>query len=1056
MAVDILYEGLDLFNIVKRNKNVSISYDNSTNEIIVTTLDSARGANTSPGFRIDGIQVQQNHVYRVVIVGRTITAARPYLWVAKNTGSPNLVDSSIALGATTSTIYADFAFTDPVSVPAGIDSVFIGILMRQSSMGEQFAISSVIMQTLSVDYITPYQQVKVNPVFESLIISSDINIGGEMVSGSDFSASLVSDLMVLAEITEIDAVLISDISAIIATDVRLNSDVGYIYSIDAQLQSDVAMLRTTDNSISSDLFAFRTTDTYISSLLTLLNGILQSDLSVSDFSATYILAAVSDLRTSVTELINTDIYILDYINALIATDISISSDTSALIATDTAINVRINGLRTTDGYMTSELSLLVASGNALINGFAGISSDIFALTVTDASILIVLNSDILAFRATDADLLDQLPVLYETDGSFASDIAALILSDAAHISDLAEIMTTDTYIQSILSSSSDMIALKTTDAHLISLVNSLVTSDIILGTLVIATVNSDANLVSRYNGFISDINALITTDISQAAQVTTLNSELAAIWTTDLAMIQRVNAHVSDIFSTQTSDLAMIAQFNGVTSDISAIKATDISLTSDVFGLILTNNSFISDISAVWTTDIVFFSDLVAIWTTDLYLLGQITGTGTSSDRAALITTDAALAVSLSGILNSDSAMVSDITAILTTESSYSLGVATVSSDFLWSAGQVSARNYDSNATYTTGNLVWYNGHIFEAISDTTGVAPVDYLFYDNFSGLCDSSPLFGDMTGYQTSDNFINTFTSSGLTVSSSGSNAVILAPPVPNYFTIELGTSTMYVDLEFSNLPVYTSDQPWFGISTTGGGVLSFQSGNNVASVGPTSIFTIGLIGGSLPGGVTAAAAISGNSYTPPVSGNTLRIGRVDGHTVTLQVGSDGAFNGGLATLTISSDVLTSASTNFSVGLGYIYSSTLSSISSYVNATSETSKPWTIMNQTPSRSLVATNALTLNARFGRFFWSPGSISANATSTVMTWTNSHINPQSYIYVDVVQWGVSSPVSAASLSINVYAVGQGRASLQILNGGSLAVTPFATVVFRIYYPISLT
>lgn len=1042
MAVDILYSGLDLFTTIQPNKNVSITYNKTRNETVVTAIDSAQGKHASPGFRIDGVQISQNRVYRVTVVGRTINAVRPYLWVAKNTGSPNLVPDHIVLGETSSAIYADFAFTDTVSVPAGISSVFMGILMNRPAIGESFAVSSIIMKTMPVDYITPYQRIEVDPVFENLIISSDVNIGG-------FNG-LVSDLITVGDIIQSDAALISYVSAIIATDSSMTSDVAFIFSLITDIQNDITALITTDHSISSDLVAFSTTDTYLATLQQTLQNVVGSHVPTSDFAVEYMSTTVSDMKTNISGLLTTDQHYLDYIRSLEATDTARQSDITALQTTDISFLSFLGRLTTTDSFLSSEIAELFTGVNDVTNDIVGLNSDTGALAATDASIVATLNTIAISFALSDVDLNDQIEVLLETDASFASDIASLIVSDAAHMSDIAGILATDMHILSLLSNGSDIVALKTTDTFLISQIGNLITSDVALSVLVNSVVNTDTYLTGLFSTLTSQMNSVTTTDTYRLLEIGSLNSDISAIWVSDLAFSSTLTLQSSQITAIQNSDAARSLSLTTMINQINAILTTDISVSSDIAAIAATDTSINALVSAIWATDLLFFSDLAAIWTTDSYFLSQITGTGVTSDKAALIATDTSLVAQITGISNSETAIYGDIVAIWTTEASFG-NLTTLTSEFNWMSGQISVPVYDDASRYVTGNMVWYNGHIFSATSQTTAISPRDYLFYDDFSAFCNSVPLTGGMYGYETSNNFTSTFTAQTLIVSTSGSSAVVTTSSAKS-FTIDPGTTTMYVDLIFSTMPVYTSDQPWFAMSTAGAGVLTFQSGNSLSSEGSTNIFTIGSKGGSLPVGVTATSAISG-VYTPPVSGNLLRIGRLDGHTVTLQVSSSDTF-GGLATVTLSSDVLTT--TSISIGFGFSGTYTLSSISSYINATSETAKPWSLMTQTPSRQHVTSNALTLNARFGRFFWAPGVLGANRASALMTWTNSELNPQSHLFIDVVQWGTSSSIDTASVTVDVIAIGQGSASLQLLNGADAFFSPLVTVVFSIYDPISFT
>lgn len=1017
MSKNVIYTGIGLFNILTPNKNVSLTF--SGGNTVIEVLDHALSSGRTPGALATIGAIIENRIYRLTVNGFIATAdIKARLWAGHTRSSGNsLAVHSLPVG-TSGTISGDFA-----SSHSGTAEV--GVLITGAHKGDRFTLVSLILQEIDTDYITPFSENKAAPTFEFVNIVSDLVVAGVGL-GLGLGTALIKAIIAT------DASLSSEVSAIIATDASLINDITEITSDLALI--DVSDLIAADTTIRNEFTGLIATDSY------LWNRMFGLFTALGDDSAT-----VSDLTLQLGP-ISSDI------NAIWATDQVVFSRISALQLTDTALNGLINAISTTDIFFTRYLDGLTATDAHLISLTASvgplqtsISSDLGRLSslitqawVSDANTAALINSTISSLTNEDARMISDISALIATDLFLTTTISTIISNNASMNSDIAYLWELQTRIR--LGGSSDIVALQTTDTYLCSVLSDVIASDAQLIARLSGVINSDTAMLLGLTEFGSDVARIWET----TTMISTIGSEISAIWATDTYNQERSLIQSSDISAIWATDTYLNSRVSLVGSEFSTIPSLVLPSTS---------NTHASDVHAIMVTDTYISNAIIGIWTTDAYILAA-TGPGqTTSDLAAFRTTDAAIASLISGIWATDATLITDVVGLMATVADTTGNFDYLNSEYAWLT-TYTMPIYSATTTYTTGQKVFYNGRPFQATTDVIGTQPIDYLFYDDFSYFCDSTPLTGGLYGYESTDNFNSDFLILGHTVSTS-SNSAIVSTSTAKAFTIDPGASTTYVDLVFSILPLYASDQPWICIRTAANGPLSFQAGNASAPVGATTIYTIGAKGGVLTGGASASAVISGSSYTPPVSGDTLRIGR-SSTEVTLQVKHLGSF-GGTATITLTGATFVSASTTISIGMGLsgTLSYTLNSIASYINAATEDAKPWALIAQPISRQHVVANALTLHARYGKFFWSPGTLIARATTTDMVWTNVNITPHSHIDVKIVQWGIQTPVANGLLRVDVVAQGQGRAKLHITNTGGATVTPFTTISFQINYPLSL-
>jgi len=347
---------------------------------------------------------------------------------------------------------------------------------------------------------------------------------------------------------------------------------------------------------------------------------------------------------------------------------------------------------------------------------------------------------------------------------------------------------------------------------------------------------------------------------------------------------------------------------------------------------------------------------------------------------------------------------------------------------------------YNVSTTYNSGDKVLYNGMIFQATSTISGTAPVDYIFYDDFSSYCDNTQLTYATPPYTVTNVMSATgFTSAGQVYTDASGMAYLSGPGnawVGLDFTGKSATWTL--DLACKTYSAPGVDLYW-GLPTVSNGNLVATFGNNSANFA---------IQAQLTGGASCNAVVSGGSWAMPVSGDTLRFTKVSTTQATIQIYHSGSW-GATATFTLTG--ATFANTFYGLGING------QAISSYsaVASTAEYSKPWTLVKQ-PSNRVVLTSGApsgTLDATVGRFFISTGNIPANSASAVYSLTNKYIVPGSRVLCTITTNGVQT---LQGISIEIREIGWGLMRAYITNNTGSGISPNLVVMFQVSWPLSLT
>lgn len=1040
MAINAIYTGVDLFNVLTSNNTVELSYSNPYTTVTVP-LGQISGAGT-PGVRIDGFNIIANRVYRLSVTGYAPSGIQANLWAAKNASSRNLLDPVPSLSEENIEVEVTGEFTFASAVDL---TCFVGVLVKNAKPGDFFKLTRIQLQLLEGDYIAPFGIVETQPTFQSVQVNSDLVVNG--ISVADTNNNLAAIIATDASLTNAIAQILVNTSAII-------TDVAVAAGRTAQFTSDLAALRQTDLSTTTRIHGLWQTDSSLSSDLRAIETMM-SDVSLSVASDVQVLLSrIHQYSEDITAIEATDIVIVGNLLNLTATDVSLGNAVVSLNVGQIIILSNLIAHMTTDASIQSSVSVLQSTDTDLTNLSTTVLSKITALQTTDTSMINRLTSDIAAMTTTDTYIENIILSFWTTDAMISSDLDALQATDTAIFNAVNVLWTTDAYIISQIGSdlgdSSDVIALQTTEAFIGSEIAAITTTDIALGIMIDRIVTTDLFINTTMIALESDIAALWTTDVAIQSDLSASRVEINVILSGSSDLNLPITGLINGIWM---SDATMDISISALTTSIANNLTSDALLQSDIARTQASDAAIASDLQSIQATNTSFFSDFKAIWTTESYILTHLGGAPDNQ----LFTTDASFASDLVAIMTTDVHLMSDIAAIWATDATIVNTTGSLNSDFATLGTVTGIESYRSGKTYVIGNRVYYKGRVFQA-TGATSTQPIDYLFYDDLTGFSDTTILAGGLYGYTSNNNFAGTsFTGNNTQVGTSSDVAGIIAS-LGGCLSIDPGVVDMTIDISFRTLPLYNSANPWFCFTTPSNGVLTFVPGTTANdTLNPTTRFAIGGGGtGLLSGGASATGAIISGAYSPPVSGDMLRLTRT-ATTITLKVKHNGSF-GGTGVITMIGASFTTANTTIQIGLGSGGTYFVSKLAIYANAATEDAKLWSLVQQPISRKHVISNALTLNARYGRFFWNPGSLPADTGTSIMTWTNSYITPQAGIRLKVTQWGLTTVFdNNVSLTVCVVGQGQGKAKLQLANGGGVSsLDPHVAVSFYIDYPVALS
>jgi len=384
------------------------------------------------------------------------------------------------------------------------------------------------------------------------------------------------------------------------------------------------------------------------------------------------------------------------------------------------------------------------------------------------------------------------------------------------------------------------------------------------------------------------------------------------------------------------------------------------------------------------------------------------------------------------------SSSLSSLQAQITTQDSE---IATLQTTVAGLSGSSSISVYNASTAYTSTARCLYNGMVFQATSTMAGIAPLDYIFYDDFSSYCDSTQLNYATPPYS-SNNIMN---ATGFTtpaqVYTDASGAAYMSGPGNAWISLDFTfkSATWVLDLACKTYSAPGVDLYW-GLPTVSNGNLVATYGNNSANFAIQS--------GQLSGGASASVAVTGGSWAMPVSGDILRFTKVSTTQATIQIYHAGSW-GALATFTLSGAAF--ANTFYGLGInGQAFTSYAA-----VASTAEYSKPWSLAPQPANRVVLTTGSPSgsLDATQGRIFVTTGSIAANSVSAMFSLSSKYVVPGSRVMATICTNGTPT---LQGVGVCIREIGWGLFRFYIYNGTASAISCNLTLIFNVSWPLSLT
>jgi len=367
--------------------------------------------------------------------------------------------------------------------------------------------------------------------------------------------------------------------------------------------------------------------------------------------------------------------------------------------------------------------------------------------------------------------------------------------------------------------------------------------------------------------------------------------------------------------------------------------------------------------------------------------------------------------------------------------------IATLQTAVSGLGGSSSIGVYSSATTYTSGGRCLYNGMVFQAASTMTGVAPLDYIYYDDFSSYCDSTQLSYATPPYSSNNVMSATGFTSAAQVYTDPSGVPYMSGPGNAWVSIDFTGkgATWVLDLACRTYSAPGVDLYW-GLPTSSNGTLVATFGNSSGN--------FAIQAGQLTGGATCNVTVTGGTWVMPVSGDTLRFTKVSTTQTSIQLYHSGAW-GPLATFTLTG--ATFANTFYGLGINgqAFYSYTA------LSSTAEYSKPWSLVPQPSTRVVltISSPSGTLDATAGRVFVNTGSIASNNVSTVFSISDKHVVPGARVMATICTDGTPT---VQGVSVCIREIGWGMFRFYIANGTSAAITCNLTLIFNVSWPLSLT